>query len=716
MQKNSANPVDSNPQAQQRISIPEAFSAAMLLHKDNKLNEAQILLRRILAAAPRHAGAMHLLGVITHQHGDTKTAAQLIEDAIKIMPDEALFHANIGEMYRILKNLEASISHGEKAISLAPNNPNAHSNLGIAYYDSGQLDKAEACQKRALEIAPNLATALNNLGSIEHDKKNLAGATEYYKKAVAAAPNYIESISNLSSILTENEQPDEAIKLLLPLIQSNPNFADAHCNIGTAFLVKEDYDKAEFGFKRALALKKDYLEANIGLAKVLQEKRDYAGALHHAELANKLNPNKADVYSLIGGIFGEYGYPEKAKLNFAKALELDTKLVSAYLGRGHQLMESGDMKGAADDFKHALSLEPDNLAARLAIAQVNKVKPEDDNMAALITQASKIDTLPDAKAIPLHFGLGKCFEDTKQYDLAFKHYQAGCQLKRKRIEYSADNNDLITKNIMDVFSKENIDRLRGDACDSNLPIFVLGMPRSGTTLTETIIASHPMVYGAGELNDILEIAATALVTDTENTKQDLIGYPLNLKGITQAELKAMGERYITGLQARAPAFSRITDKMPANFNCLGLIHLMLPNAKIVHVRRNPVDTCLSCYTRLFNKSQLQSYDLQDIGRYYRNYATLMEHWRKVLPSGSFYEIQYEDIIADAEGQSRALIDYCGLTWDDACLEFHKTERNIRTASVTQVRQPIYKTSIEKWRHYEKHLGPLLDALGDLIKH
>jgi hypothetical protein len=238
------------------------------------------------------------------------------------------------------------------------------------------------------------------------------------------------------------------------------------------------------------------------------------------------------------------------------------------------------------------------------------------------------------------------------------------------------------------------------------------MPRSGTTLTETIIASHPMVYGAGELNDILEIASQAGGFGSAN--ENSIGYPLNMQGITQAELKAMGERYIRGLQARAPASPRITDKMPANFNCLGLIHLMLPNAKIVHVKRNPIDTCLSCYTRLFNKSQLQSYDLQDIGRYYRNYATLMEHWRKVLPVGSFYEIQYEDIIADAEGQSRALIDYCGLEWNDACLDFHKTERNIRTASVTQVRQPIYKTSVEKWRHYEKHLGPLLDALGDLV--
>jgi hypothetical protein len=233
------------------------------------------------------------------------------------------------------------------------------------------------------------------------------------------------------------------------------------------------------------------------------------------------------------------------------------------------------------------------------------------------------------------------------------------------------------------------------------------MPRSGTTLTETIIASHSMVYGAGELPDLMEIASGARGGHAE-------GYPLCLEGITQAELAAMGERYAAALQARAPGSPRITDKMPANFNCVGLIHLMLPKAKIIHVMRDPVDTCLSCYTRLFNKSQHQSYDLVEIGRYYRAYARLMEHWRQVLPAGAFYEIQYEALVAEPETQARALLEYCGLPWEDACLEFHKTARQVRTASVTQVRQPMYKTSVEKWRHFEKHLGPLLEALGDLV--
>lgn len=689
----------------QALPVPEAFALAFRLYQENHLPRAEELLRQILKAAPRHAPALHLLGVIAHQSGKTEIGAQLLQQAVALEPNEAQFHANLGEMQRLLGRLDEAVSHGEKAVALAPAMASAHSNLGIAYYDLGELDKAQACQQRALDLSPEMPSALNNLGSILRDRKDRAGAIACYHKVLAVAPGYIESISNLGSVLTENEQPEEAIKVLLPLIQSKPDYAEAHCNIASAFLMLEQLDKAEFGFKRALALKHENAEACIGLAKVLQEKRDLTEAQAMAERALALSPQKPETHSLMAGIFSESGYPKKAEESYQQALALDPEFTSAYLGRGHLRMENGDMASAEADFRHVLSLDTNNLGARLALAQVKKVKDGDENMAALLAESDKIGSFPETKALPLHFALGKCFEDTKQYDQAFQHYQEGCRLKRKRIEYSADDTDLAGKNIREFFSKENIDRMRGEGCTSELPIFVLGMPRSGTTLTETILASHPMVYGAGELNDILQIA---------NQPGAGEGYPLNLQGITQTELQLMGERYVTGLQSRAPGSPRITDKMPANFNCLGLIHLMLPKARIVHVKRNPVDTCLSCYTRLFNKSQFQSYDLTEIGRYYRNYAELMDHWRKVLPPGAFYEIQYEDLVSDQEGQARALLDYCGLDWHDACLDFHKTERNIRTASVTQVRQPIYKTSVEKWRHYEKHLVPLLEALGDLV--
>lgn len=692
----------------QQLSIPQTQKLAERLYGERKFPAAEKLLRQILQAVPRQAQALHLLGVMAYEAGKFGLGTQLLAQAVAAAPGNAQFHSNLGEMYRILKRLDEAVAHGEKAVSLAPGMATAHSNLGIAYYDRGDFDRAEACQQRALKIDPNLPAALNNMGSILREKKDRAGAMAYYRKAIAVAPHYIESISNLGSVLTENDQPEEAIKVLLPLIKAYPDYAEAHCNIATAFLAIEQLDKANFGFRRALELRPDYPEAHIGLARVLQEQRSLTEALKLALRALELTSKTAETHSLLGSIFSESGFPQKAEDAYRNALKIDPLLVSGYLGRGHLRMENGDIAGAEEDFNYALQLDQGSLGARLALAQVGKVEKDDKNMTALVAEAKKVGTLPETKSMPLHFALGKCYEDTKQYDLAFKHFKAGCTLKRKRLDYSADNTDLAGKNIREFFSRDSIDRLRGNGSDSGLPIFVLGMPRSGTTLTETILASHPQVYGAGELNDILEIA------NSPRGDMESSGYPLSLQGLTQAELNIMGKRYVKGLQERAPGSPRITDKMPANFNCLGLIHLMLPNAKIVHVKRDPVDTCVSCYTRLFNKSQYQSYDLAELGRYYRNYARLMDHWREVLPPGAFYEIQYEDLVADQEAQARALLAYCELEWDAACLDFHKTERNIKTASVTQVRQPIYKTSVQKWRHYEKHLGPLLDALGDLV--
>lgn len=704
--------------AAQRLALPEAFALALRHQRENRLAEAEALLRRILHAAPGHAPALHLLGVVLHQGGQTAAAADLLQQAVDAAPDEALYRANLCEMYRLLKRLDAAIVQGERAVALAPQLALAHSNLGIACYDQGALAQARAHQEQALALDPQLPAALNNLGSILRDQKDRPGAIARYRQLLALQPGHAEACNNLASVLTESEQPKAAIEILRPLLQRLPDYAEAHCNIGTAFLALEQFDKAAHGFRRALALKPEHAEACLGLAQVQQElgALDEAQVMAERALTLAARQKAPPVHVLLGRLYSEAGYPERSRQAFDSALALDPELAGAYLGRGHLSMELGDLPGAEADFRQALQLSGDTpLGARLALAQVDKVREGDENMAALVAEGEKIDALAEPKVMSLHFALGKCYEDTKQYDLAFHHYQAGCRLKRQRIDYSAERTESIGDAIRSFFSRENIDRLRDEGCASKLPIFVLGMPRSGTTLTETILASHPLVHGAGELHDIIRIAGNPddLPNPSVNTPQ-AAAYPLNLQDITPTELQQMGQRYIAGLQARAPTAARITDKMPANFNYLGLIHLMLPQAKIVHVKRNPVDTCLSCYTRLFGRSQYQSYDLAELGRYYRNYARLMQHWREVLPPGAFHEIQYEALVADQEGQARALLDYCELPWDAACMDFHKTERSVRTASVTQVRQPIYRTSVEKWRNYEKHLGPLLEALGDLV--
>ncbi|PHS70449.1 MAG: hypothetical protein COB22_08150 [Cycloclasticus sp.] len=702
------NPDFVAPMAQpaQQMSLQEAMQLAIKQHSEGHLPQAANLLKRILQATPQNANALHLLAVITQQTGDTEKAISMIAQAIAINPNNGQFYSNIGEMCRQVKRVDEAIKYGQQAVALSPKSATAHSNLGIAYYDNEQMDEAQACQQRALEINPSLITALNNMGSIARSNKDRDGAIEFYKQVLAIMPQHAESMNNLGAVFTETEQPEEAVKVLINAIKANPNYAEAHCNIGTAFLTLEQYDKAEVGFKKALSIKPDYAEAFQGLAKIYQEHKNLTKAEEMTNRALTITPDKASAHALLGGILTESGYPDKAALSFNKAMELDPEFIGAHLGYGHLLMEQGDIDEAESSFKTALSLDEKCLGAMLSLAQVKKVTADDDNFKQLIKQAAELDGMMETKALPLHFALGKSYDDTKQYDLAFKHYLEGCRLKRKRTVYDPADNDKLTDNIRQFFSKPAIKKMRGEGCSSDTPIFVLGMPRSGTTLTEQIIASHPDAHGAGELPDLMRLS-------NRPNDWETAGYPQVLKGYSHEQLKALGEKYIKGLQERAPEAKHITDKMPANFTCVGLIHLMLPNAKIVHVKRSPVDTCLSGFSRLFNKSQHQSYDLAEMGRYYRNYHDLMTHWKKVLPTDSFYEIQYEDLVEDTEKESRALIDYCGLEWDDNCLEFHKHERNIRTASVTQVRQPIYKTSVERWRSYEEHLGPLFEALGDL---
>lgn len=688
------------------ISPADAINAALNLYNNGKLNEAENILTKLVNSQPKNATAIHLLGVVLFAKGNIEAAIKLIKQAIEISPKSDEFYSNIAEMLRKNKQIEEAIKYGEKAVELAPKSASALSNLGLAYYDNKEFDKAEELQKKAFKISNKSISALNNLGSIYRDKKEKDLAIEYYKRAVSIAPNHIEALNNLGVMLNELDKPNESINILIKVIKLAPRFAEAHSNIANAFLSLEQFDKALIGYKKALEIKSNYIEAMQGVAKCYKELQKYDLAEDAAKKALEIDPNKAELHSILGEIYSQNGYPKKSEKSYKEAIELKPDSATAYLGLGHLQMEIGKMKEAEKSFNKASLLEKDNIGSSLALVQVKKVKEEDEHFKKLIIESEKLDTMIDSKAVSLHFALGKCYDDTKNYDLAFKHYLEGANLKRKAINYSAENTNMVIENICKFFTRQKIYDLRGAGCDSSLPIFVLGMPRSGTTLTEQIIASHPLVHGAGELPDLMKIACEPFGVATE-------GYPLSLYDITKADLKLMGEKYVKDLQARNPKAKFITDKMPANFNALGLIHLMLPNAKIIHVKRNAVDTCLSGFTKLFNKSQFHSYDLFEIGNYYRNYAILMDHWRKVLPENSFYEVQYEDLVSDNENQARKLIEFCGLEWNDACLESHKTERSIKTASVTQVRQPIYTSSVERWRKYEKHLQPLLDVLGEL---
>lgn len=311
------------------------------------------------------------------------------------------------------------------------------------------------------------------------------------------------------------------------------------------------------------------------------------------------------------------------------------------------------------------------------------------------------------KGISFISALGKALNDVGDYARAFGHFLQGNNLKRQEIAWDEATDIRQFEMIRDKFSVDTFSRFHNTGTPSSAPVFILGMPRSGSTLVEQILASHPQVYGAGEL-DILNRVANNSVSDANGR---CVPYPVYVSALNATDCNRFGQSYIQNLPRLPEGRTRITDKMPINFLYVGLIKLLLPNAKIIHTMRDPIDTCLSCFSTCFGTSQHFTYDMAELGRYYRRYSTLMDHWRAILPSGAMLDCSYEELVDNFEGQARRLIAYCGLPWDDRCLCFYKTERTVSTASKVQVRQPLFRSSLQRWRRYEPYLGPLFAELG-----
>ncbi|MBU0622285.1 MAG: sulfotransferase [Gammaproteobacteria bacterium] len=533
----------------------------------------------------------------------------------------------------------------------------------------------KCCQDKLRHNAPTAAEHVR-LGIVLTTQGRHAEAETSFRKALEIDPGRVETRYNLGLAYLAQNRLKEAVQVLRPAIDTSPDNPMAHYGLG---LVLKAQGRAT--------------EAEACLQRVVSLKPDFAGG-----------------YYCLGFLCMEQGRTAEAVSGFQRAVEIEPGYADARIKLGECHAELGRFAEAEAYYRHVLEADPGNIDARFALALLGTARNADENLAALTEVAQAFRNRKKAPsgsdAIKLSFALGRACEQCGDHEKAFAHFLEGNRLKRATFDYDANKTSARLADIMRIFDRESITRLGGGGNPSALPIFVLGMPRSGTTLVEQIIASHPEVHGAGELPDLMRVA-TGSATGTESL------FPGAMQALGAEMLVGMGERYVAGLQRRAPEAQRITDKMPANFLAVGLIHLILPNAKIIHVIRDPVDTCLSCFTQLFGSGQEFSYDLAELGRYYTDYARLMEHWRNVLPEGAFLDVRYEDIVSDQEAQSRRLIRYCGLEWDDACLDFHSNKRVVKTASMVQVRQPIYKSSLERWRSYEKHLGPLFDALGEL---
>ncbi len=689
----------------QALSIGEAYDRGVRAFEAGQLKQAVKVLNHILKAAPKHAPAHQLLGVIAFQTGQTHAAENAMREAIRLQPDNAGFLANFTEVLRTNGKLEEAIRAGKRAVQIDPGAASAHSNLGLAFYDQGDLYEAETSQTRALALNPELVAAINNLGSIARDKEDLEGAISFYRQVLDLRPGYLESVNNLISVLIEAEALDEAKELADEYLGNGQASAELHRNRGRLHVLNCEWDEAERRFRNAISLDEKKPEAYIGLAQVLTEKNLHELALVEAEKAKRLDPDHAPAYHYIAVCKSHLGDLEEGFANYEKALELNPDFSATMIALGHLEMERGNFDAARSWFNNAAQLDKARLNAQIALVKLDKVTEENSDFQALLSALPEVGKMLPEQSVSYHYALGKCFEDLKCYDDAFEHFAKGAAIKRSIIDFDADQIEETADDLISVFTPELIEKLRQSSVDSSQPIFVVGMPRSGTTLTESILASHPDVFGAGELSYMHKLFADQSRGGNKKTGS-------LIASLSELELSKRAQRYVQQLDFHAPGKPHIVDKMPANFLMVGLVHAVMPNARIVHVARNPLDTCLSCFTRVFQRSQLHSYDQVELGRYFNAYVRVMNHWKEVLPEGSFHTLHYENLIEDIEYEARSLITFCGLEWDHACLEFYKGARRVRTASVQQVRQPLYRSSKEKWRNYELHLEALVKTIGE----
>jgi tetratricopeptide (TPR) repeat protein len=537
----------------------------------------------------------------------------------------------------------------------------------------GRLDDAISHLSHTVALDPEHCGALNGLGLALKDQGKLEEATERLRQALALKPDYPEVHLNLGTVVLVQGRLEEAAAHYRRALAGRPEYADAHYNLATTLSHQGKSDEAIAHFQHALALRPDFAEAHYNLANVLRERGDLDAAQVHYERAIAANPGYADAYNNLGAVLADLGRPEPA----------------------------------IDAYHKAIALSPRRGAYYLNLANTEHLAANDPHLVAMEALAADATELPEQDRIELAFALGKAYYHVGQRERSFQHLLLGNALKRKTLAYDEDLTLGRLNRIQSVFDAKLMRAGKRKGNPSHVPVFIIGIPRSGTSLIEQILASHPIVHGAGEID-----AFERLVAEFGSAAGISPPFPESVRFLRGDHLRQLGTRYLTGIRAAAPAAARIINKMPANYRYAGLIHLALPNARIIHVRRDPVDNCLSCFSILFTGGGIQySYDLGELGRYYRAYEALMAHWRNVLPAGVMLEVQYEEVVDDLERQARRIVAHCALDWDERCLAFHTTARPVRTASAAQVRRPIYRSSVGRWRPEKELLQPLLAALA-----
>jgi tetratricopeptide (TPR) repeat protein len=650
-------------------AVEQLFQTAIKFHEEGALQRAEHLYREVLRQAPRHAQALNMLGVLGCQTGNARAGAGLLQQALKIDPAHPDYSNNLGLALAQLEDNPAAAAAFEQAIASKPRFPEAHFNLANLMRTSGEFKRAE----------------------------------KHYRKALKARPDYADALNNLGNLLRQRGDTEEAAQLFHRVVRLLPDFAPGHFNLGLALQANARYAEAIRALRRSLELDAKQVQVWEALGHCYRQHGALADAEQAFEEALACGVHTPLLLNALGLTRYAQNKIDDAAVSFRAALTLDEHLPLTHNHLGMAASAAGERDLAASFFERALELDPAFGDAYRNLVELSLGKDMPADLPTRITAA--LANTPDESArIEMEFALGRLHDRSGNFADAFAAFARGNKAKHAHARFDADAQSRFIDSLMAVFTSDYLATLPTTGSNSQVPVFILGMPRSGTTLVEQIVASHPQVHGSGEL--------TFFPQHVPNLGRRLVSkkpFPFCVPG-HEAAIVALAQDYLDLLESVNSQATRVTDKMPYNFLYLGLIAMLFPSARVIHCRRTAMATCFSIYCRDLAGNHPYSYDLEDLAAAYLGYARLMAHWREHLPL-QMLEIDYESLTTDVAAGARELVDFLGLPWHPACLDFHRNLRAVVTASQWQVREPIYTTSVDHWRNYAPYLVPLERALG-----
>ncbi len=679
--------------------LNELLERAREAVRGGRLDDAQETCQSLIDTHPDQPDAWFLFGVTALRNGDADSAHTYLSRAVDMRRGFAPYRVALGQTQRRLEDYDAANQQFRDAWILDPRSHEAAFGLASTYSAKG--DRAEAAQLQ------RIALRLLRRNTGRYVNRNLltraANIAAYFQTIPGAGSSReFRSSMTMARWLTKRNDPNAAFAALERAQRAAPDDPRPLVALGRHAFDAENFLLALDYLERAHEIAPQSLEVRCDYGRLLSRIARHEEALALLEDAHLQNPETTRPLLLLGWARYRAGQSRRSIADFGAVLERQPASLEAHYGRARALIDAGDVSDAKRWLRRTIALSPGHAGALRELANLKDLAPGDAQFGGLISAIEDESAPPKRRAV-LHIAAGASCHNVKAYADAFDHYRNANLLKDVVFDiraYAGHIDDLISS-----FDRRHFERAENWGHPSDVPVFILGMPRSGTSLVEQILASHSRVHGSGEREEMLQLADRL----SENLN-DSRPYPACIEGLSGGNSKDIAERFLGVLKRAHPHAARITDKMPGNFHHVGLIATLFPNAKIIHCRRDPRDTCMSIFFGDFVGSHPYSYDLTNLGRYYRQYERLMAHWHAVLP-GRILDVNYEDMVDDQEEWSRRMVNFCDLDWEAQCLEFHKTSRNVKTRSNAQVRQPIYRSSIERWRPYEAQLEPLLAALS-----